>query len=75
MSWLSKTFDSTKGSGISKKIITLFVSGTLLPTLYSFGVPDWIIQGLGQLAGIYLGGQSIADAAYNWKNKTTTVDK
>ncbi len=71
MSWFSKTFDSTKGSGASKKVIVLFISGTVLPALHYFGCPAWIIEGIGQLAGIYLGGQSIADAAYNWKAKPT----
>jgi hypothetical protein len=74
MSWLSKTFDSTKGTGISKKILVLFISGTLLPLLNSLGSPDWVVQGIGQLAGIYLGGQSLADAAFNWKSPKSKAE-
>ena len=69
---LSELFDSTKGKGISKKIIVLFVTGTLLPTLSAIGVPENIITMLGQLAGLYLGGQSLADVAYNYKKGSTS---
>ncbi len=67
MSWLKETFDSTSGTGLSKKILVLFITGTVLPTLHLLGVPENIIVMLGQLAAIYLGGQSVADAARNFK--------
>lgn len=67
MSWLSKTFDSTKNSGLSKKVVVLFITGTLLPTLSALGVNDNILTMLGQLAALYLGGQSVVDAAYSFK--------
>ena len=63
---LSTLFDSTKNKGMSKKIVVLFVTGTLLPLLSSLGVPENILTILGQIAAIYLGGQSIADAAHNF---------
>lgn len=72
MGWLSETLASTNGKGGSKKFITLFVTGTLLPLLSSFGVNENIITMLAQLAAIYLGGQSVVDvgvALANGKKK------
>jgi len=60
---LSKLFPSTNGPGVSKKILVLFITGTLLPVLNLLDTPMWIVQGIGQLGAIYLGGQSLADAA------------
>lgn len=65
--FLAKHLDSTKGGGISKKFLALLISGTVIPTLSSCGVPEQVITILGQLAALYLGGQSIADAAYSFK--------
>jgi hypothetical protein len=69
MSWLTKIFPSTKGSGFSKKVAVLFVSGTVLPTLYMAGTPDWVVKLLGALSAVYLGGQSVVDASSSFKAK------
>lgn len=66
MSWLSTTFDSTKNSGLSKKILVLFITGTLLPVLSQLGVSENITTMLGQLSALYLGGQSVVDAAHSF---------
>lgn len=64
MSWLTSTFDSTKNSGFSKKIAVLFITGTVLPSLSALGVNENILTMLGQLAALYLGGQSVVDAGH-----------
>ena len=69
---LSEIFDSTKGKGISKKIIVFFITGTLMPLLHLIGLPDFIVQALGQLGVFYIGGQSVVDAAHNFRKEKPT---
>lgn len=53
----------------SRKLWVLVLAGALTPILSTLGVPEEIIAKLVGLAMVYIGGESLNDAARNFRTK------